>query len=79
MSGSDLYAAGVFTRDVSKALRFARQVHSGTVQINSSSLWRADLMPYGGYKQSGIGKEGPRYAIEEMTELKTVVIHGLDS
>jgi glyceraldehyde-3-phosphate dehydrogenase (NADP+) len=71
--------AGVFTRDVSKALRFARQVHSGTVQINSSSLWRADLMPYGGYKQSGIGKEGPRYAIEEMTELKTVVIHGLDS
>ena len=71
--------AGVFTRDVSKALRFVRQVHSGTVQINSSSLWRADLMPYGGYKQSGIGKEGPRYAIEEMTELKTVVIHGLDS
>ena len=39
--------------------------------------FRADLMPYGGLKDSGLGKEGPRYAIEEMTELKTVVIHGL--
>ncbi|MEM9702954.1 MAG: aldehyde dehydrogenase family protein, partial [Planctomycetota bacterium] len=36
---------------------------------------RADLMPYGGLKQSGLGKEGPRYAVEEMTEQKCVVIH----
>jgi glyceraldehyde-3-phosphate dehydrogenase (NADP+) len=47
--------------------------------INWSPLWRADFMPYGGFKQSGIGKEGPRYAIEEMTETKTVVFHGINT
>jgi acyl-CoA reductase-like NAD-dependent aldehyde dehydrogenase len=71
--------AGIFTRDVNTAWRFAREVQSGTVQINWSPLWRADLMPYGGFKGSGIGREGPRYAIEEMTELKTVVFHGIDN
>lgn len=68
--------AGVFTRDVNAALRFAREVDAGSVQINWTPLWRADLMPYGGLKASGIGKEGPRWAVEEMTELKTVVFHG---
>jgi glyceraldehyde-3-phosphate dehydrogenase (NADP+) len=68
--------AGLFTSDLGSALRFAKEVDSGSIQINSSPLWRADLMPYGGLKGSGIGKEGPRYAIEEMTELKTVVFHG---
>ena len=67
--------AGLFTSDLGSALRFAKEVDSGSIQINSSPLWRADLMPYGGLKGSGIGKEGPRYAIEEMTELKTVVFH----
>ncbi len=70
--------AGIFTRDINHALRFAREVQSGNVMINWSPLWRADLMPYGGFKQSGIGKEGPRYAIEEMTEIKTIVVHGID-
>ena len=70
--------AGIFTRDINSALRFAREVQSGTVQINWTPLWRADFMPYGGFKNSGIGKEGPRYAVEEMTEIKTVVFHGLD-
>jgi acyl-CoA reductase-like NAD-dependent aldehyde dehydrogenase len=70
-------AAGIFTSDVSKALRFARDVECGSVMINATPLWRADAMPYGGLKGSGIGKEGPRYAIEEMTELKTVVFHGI--
>jgi glyceraldehyde-3-phosphate dehydrogenase (NADP+) len=69
--------AGVFTRDVGNAWRFAREVESGNVMINWSPLWRADFMPYGGFKGSGIGKEGPRYAIEEMTETKTVVFHGI--
>jgi glyceraldehyde-3-phosphate dehydrogenase (NADP+) len=69
--------AGIFTRDVTHALRFAREVDCGNVQINSTPLWRADLMAYGGLKGSGIGKEGPRYAIEEMTELKSVVFHGV--
>jgi len=67
--------AGLFTSNLEHALRFAREVDSGSIQINSSPLWRADLMPYGGLKGSGIGKEGPRYTVEEMTELKTVVFH----
>ncbi|MDQ3891045.1 MAG: aldehyde dehydrogenase family protein [Actinomycetota bacterium] len=70
--------AGIFTSDVTSALRFARHVDCGNIQINNTPLWRADLMPYGGLKGSGIGKEGPRYAIEEMTELKSVVFHGVD-
>lgn len=70
--------AGIFTRDINLALRFAREVQSGNVMINWTPLWRADLMPYGGFKGSGIGKEGPRYAVEEMTDLKTVVFHGLN-
>jgi acyl-CoA reductase-like NAD-dependent aldehyde dehydrogenase len=69
--------AGVFTRDVASAMRFVREVDAGNVHVNWTPLWRADLMPYGGLKGSGIGKEGPRYAIEEMTELKTVVFHGV--
>jgi glyceraldehyde-3-phosphate dehydrogenase (NADP+) len=70
--------AGIFTRDINNALKFARRVQSGNVMINWTPLWRADLMPYGGFKQSGIGKEGPRYVVEEMTEMKTVVFHGVD-
>lgn len=68
-------SAAVYTQDVDAAMRFARQVHSGNVHINGGPHWRADLMPYGGLKDSGMGKEGPKYAIAEMTELKMVVIH----
>lgn len=70
-------SAGIFTRDLEAALRFARQVESGNIHINWGPQWRADLMPYGGLKESGFGKEGPKYAVAEMTELKTVVIHGV--
>lgn len=70
--------AGIFTRDVNIALRFARKAQTGTVMVNWTPLWRADLMPYGGFKGSGIGKEGPHYAVEEMTELKTIVFHGIE-
>jgi acyl-CoA reductase-like NAD-dependent aldehyde dehydrogenase len=69
-------SAGLFTQDIDSALRFAREVDSGNLHINWGPMWRADLMPYGGLKDSGFGKEGPKYAIQEMTELKTVVIHG---
>jgi glyceraldehyde-3-phosphate dehydrogenase (NADP+) len=68
--------AGVFTGNVANAVRFAREVDAGNVHINWTPLWRADLMPYGGLKGSGIGKEGPRAAVAEMTEVKTVVLHG---
>src|SRR5690606_5031650 len=68
-------AAGIFTRDIERAMRFAREVDAGVLNINASSQYRADLMPYGGLKDSGLGKEGPKYAIREMTEEKMVVMH----
>ncbi len=68
-------AAGIFTQNIDLALKFAREVDCGNLHINWTSQWRADLMPYGGLKDSGIGKEGPRYAIREMTEEKMVVWH----
>jgi acyl-CoA reductase-like NAD-dependent aldehyde dehydrogenase len=68
-------SASIFTQDIDRALQFARQVDSGNIHINSGPMWRTDLMPYGGLKASGIGKEGPKYAVLEMTETKTVVFH----
>ena len=62
--------------DVSAAVRSIREIDAGNVHINWTPLWRADLMPYGGLKASGIGKEGPRSAVAEMTDVKTVVLHG---
>lgn len=70
-------AAGIFTENIGWALQFARQVDCGNLHINWGPQWRADLMPYGGLKESGFGKEGPKYAVAEMTELKTVVVHGV--
>jgi acyl-CoA reductase-like NAD-dependent aldehyde dehydrogenase len=68
-------AAAIFTESLEHAMKFAREVHSGNLHVNWGPQWRADLMPYGGLKESGFGKEGPRYAVEEMTELKLVVLH----
>ncbi len=68
-------SAAVFTESLDNAMRFAREVESGNIHINWGTQWRADLMPYGGLKESGFGKEGPKYAIEEMTETKMVVMH----
>ena len=69
-------AAGIFTGDVAGAVRAMREIDAGSIHINWTPLWRADLMPYGGLKGSGIGKEGPRSAVAEMTESKTIVLHG---
>jgi acyl-CoA reductase-like NAD-dependent aldehyde dehydrogenase len=69
-------AAGVFTSDVAGAVQAVREIDAGSIHLNWTPLWRADLMPYGGLKGSGIGKEGPRWAVEEMTEQKTVILHG---
>ena len=68
--------AGIFTSDVAATVRAMRQIDAGNIHINWTPLWRADLMPYGGLKGSGIGKEGVRSAVHEMTEEKTIVIHG---
>lgn len=68
--------AGLCTRDIGKAFQAARQLRVGGVMVNDVPSYRADLMPYGGVKKSGIGREGPRYAIEEMTELKLICWRG---
>jgi len=70
-------SAGIFTRNIEWAMQFARQVDCGNLHINWGPGWRADLMPYGGLKDSGLGREGPKYAVQEMSEYKTVVIHGV--
>ncbi len=66
--------AGVFTRRIDEALQAARRLRVGGVIINDTSSTRADPMPYGGVKASGYGKEGPRYAILEMTDERIVVV-----
>lgn len=68
-------SAAIFTQDLDRAMQFAQEVESGNIHINWGTQWRADLMPYGGLKDSGMGKEGPSYAVEEMTETKMVVMH----
>lgn len=68
-------SAAIFTQDVDVALKFAHEIDSGNIHINWGPLWRTDMMPYGGLKDSGFGKEGPKYAVQEMTETKTVVFH----
>jgi acyl-CoA reductase-like NAD-dependent aldehyde dehydrogenase len=64
--------AGMYTRDLEKAFRAAREVNVGGFHINEVPAFRVDQMPYGGVKLSGSGREGPHYAIEEMTEIKLI-------
>jgi len=67
--------AGVFTRDLPGAFLAYEALQVGGVIINDVPTWRIDHMPYGGVKDSGIGREGPRYTIEEMTEPRLMVIN----
>ena len=64
--------ASIYTRDIQKAFWAARHVHVGGFLINEVPAYRVDQMPYGGVKLSGMGREGPKYAVEEMTEVKLV-------
>ncbi|MBI4423719.1 MAG: aldehyde dehydrogenase family protein [Elusimicrobia bacterium] len=66
--------AGVYTKDIGKALEAVKRLDFGGVMINDTPIFRVDHMPYGGNKQSGIGREGVRFAAEEMTNLRMVVI-----
>jgi glyceraldehyde-3-phosphate dehydrogenase (NADP+) len=66
--------AGVFTRDMARALLAFRALEFGSVIVNDSPAFRVDNMPYGGVKLSGAGREGIRYAMEEMTEPRLIVI-----
>jgi acyl-CoA reductase-like NAD-dependent aldehyde dehydrogenase len=66
--------AGIFTRDVKQALRAAHELEFGGVTVNEAPTFRADQMPYGGTKASGNTREGPAYAVREMTEERVVVL-----
>jgi acyl-CoA reductase-like NAD-dependent aldehyde dehydrogenase len=69
--------AGMFTRDLDKVQRAFATLEVGAVIQGDIPSWRSDPMPYGGVKQSGIGREGPRFAVEEMTEPRLLVLrHG---
>ena len=67
--------AGVFTNTLSHALLAFERLEVGGVILNDSPSYRVDHMPYGGVKDSGLGREGPRYAIEELTELRLLVVN----
>jgi acyl-CoA reductase-like NAD-dependent aldehyde dehydrogenase len=67
--------AGVFTRDLDRAFDAARRLQVGGVIVNDTSSYHADAMPYGGVKESGYGVEGPRYAVQDMTDPRIVVLN----
>ena len=64
--------AGVFTNDYANAMRCANEIEAGTVFVNKQSTFRTDNMPFGGFKNSGVGKEGIKYAVDEMTKTKLI-------
>ncbi len=66
---------GVFTQNINRAMRAFAEIDVGGVIVNDIPTFRVDQMPYGGAKGSGIGREGPRYAIEEMSALRLMVIN----
>lgn len=67
--------AGVFTRDIKRIFQAFNGIGVGGLIVNDIPTYRIDHMPYGGVKDSGLGREGVRYAIEEMTELKLMVLN----
>lgn len=67
--------AGLFTNDLQFVMKAAREIEVGGLIVNDASAYRVDHMPYGGVKKSGNGKEGPKYAIEEMTEERIIVLN----
>jgi len=66
---------GVFTQNINRVMQAFGEMNVGGVIVNDIPTFRVDQMPYGGVKGSGIGREGPRYAIEEMTDLRLMVIN----
>lgn len=66
--------AAVFTHDINTALRCVDEIDAGGILVNEIPTFRVDNMPYGGMKSSGLGREGPKFAIEEMTEIKLVIL-----
>jgi acyl-CoA reductase-like NAD-dependent aldehyde dehydrogenase len=67
--------AGIFTSDLDTAFDAAKRLRVGGVMINDTSSYHADAMPYGGVKDSGYGLEGPKYAVQEMTDPRIIVLN----
>ena len=67
-------ASGVMTNDINKAMKFAMKVQAGTCVINGSGNYRSVHQPFGGYKHSGIGREGTTHTLSEVTQEKTVAM-----
>ena len=67
-------ASGVITQNINTAIQFANAVQAGTCVINSSGNYRSVHQPFGGYKQTGIGREGTSHTLYEVTQEKTIVI-----
>jgi acyl-CoA reductase-like NAD-dependent aldehyde dehydrogenase len=70
--------AGVFSNDIERVFLAHRELRVGGVIHNDVSAFRADQMPYGGVKDSGYGREGVRYAMDEMSEIRVLVLSGID-
>ena len=68
--------AGIFTSDLGRALKAFRELDYGGVIVNDVPAFRVDNFPYGGVKDSGFGREGVRFAVEEMTEPRVLVLRG---
>jgi acyl-CoA reductase-like NAD-dependent aldehyde dehydrogenase len=68
--------AGVYTSDLGLALRAGRELDFGAVMVNDVPTFRADQQPYGGVKDAGNTREGPAYAVEEMTEIRLLSLQG---
>ena len=66
---------GIFTKSLPLAMRAVKEIRTGGVILNGTSTWRTDQLAYGGVKDSGIGREGPKYAIRDMTEERLVVFN----
>ena len=64
--------AGIFTKDLAKAQKAAAELEFSGVMINDSSDYRFDAMPFGGYKYGGLGREGVKFAMQEMSQTKVI-------
>ncbi|APH04714.1 aldehyde dehydrogenase family protein [Bacillus weihaiensis] len=70
--------AGIFTDDIHKAFKAAKKIHAGGIMINDIPTFRVDHMPYGGVKDSGFGREGIKYAVKELSEMKFICINHIE-
>jgi lactaldehyde dehydrogenase len=67
--------ASIFTENIHHALQAVGEIEAGSVMVNKQSTFRTDNMPFGGFKMSGMGKEGVKYAVEDMTRTKLAILN----